>query len=98
MQRVLDDWRTAPIEAPLRAMLGFLEKLTLAPDSLTAADVQPLRGARLSDAAIEEAIHVCTIFNVYVRLADALGFEIPDDKSFATGARMLLKRGYGRGP
>jgi uncharacterized peroxidase-related enzyme len=98
VQAVLDDWRSAPVEPPLRAMLGFLEKLTLTPDAVTAADVQPLRAAGLSDAAVEEAIHVSAIFNVYDRLADAFAFDIPDEKGFAMSATMLLKRGYGMGP
>ena len=75
-------------------MLGFLEKMTLAPESLSAADVQPLRVAGLSDAAIEDAIHVCALFNVYDRLADSFKFEVPDDAGFAMSATMLLKRGY----
>jgi len=90
----LADWRLAPLDARVKAMLGFLEKMTLAPESLSAADVQPLRAAGLSDAAIEDAIHVCALFNVYDRLADSFKFEVPDDAGFAMSATMLLKRGY----
>lgn len=75
-------------------MLGFLEKLTLTPDGMSPNDIKPLRDADLSDAAIEDAIHVCTIFNVYDRLADAFEFRIPDAKDFQKGATVLLKRGY----
>lgn len=78
----------------LRAALGFLEKLTLEADRVTAADVAPLRAAGLSDAAIEDAIHVCALFNIYDRVADTLKFDVPGRKSFAQGADMLLKRGY----
>jgi uncharacterized peroxidase-related enzyme len=91
---VLDDWRTAPVDARTRATLGFLEKLTLRPDEVTAADVAPLRAQGLTDAAIEDAIHVCALFNVYDRLADSFEFEIPDKKGFALSASSLLKRGY----
>jgi len=91
---VLKDWRSAPVTPKLRAMLAFLEKLTLAPDGVDAADVQPLRDAGLSDAAIEDAIHVCVLFNVYDRLADSFEFDIPDATGFAQSARMLLTRGY----
>ena len=56
-------------------MLGFLEKLTLSPDQLGAADLEPLRAAGLSDEAIEDAIHVCAQFNIYTRLADSLQFR-----------------------
>src|SRR5712672_3004696 len=65
VEAVLADWRTAPIEPKLRAMLGFLEKLTLEPAEVGPADVVPLRAAGLSDAAIEDAIHACVLFNVY---------------------------------
>ena len=72
----------------------FVEKLTLDPLSASPADVEPLRSAGLSDEAIEEAIHVCALFNMYDRIADALGFEVPDAEAFEFGAAMLLKRGY----
>lgn len=75
-------------------MLGFIEKLTLNPDAMSAADIQPLRAAALSDAAIEDAIHVCTLFSVYDRLADSFKFDIPDAKGFEQSARTLLGRGY----
>jgi uncharacterized peroxidase-related enzyme len=94
VEAVLDDWRTARVDARTRATLGFLEKLTLRPDEVTAADVGPLRAQGLTDAAIEDAIHVCALFNIYDRLADSLEFDIPDKKGFAQGASMLLKRGY----
>jgi alkylhydroperoxidase family enzyme len=91
---VLDDWRSAPIAEPLRVMLGFLAKLTLEPAAVTAGDVVPLRARGLSDAAIEDAIHVAVLFNVYDRMADTLGFDVPGPESFAHGAKVLLTRGY----
>lgn len=94
VRAALTEWRTAPVEPKVRAALGFLEKLVLDPDRLSAADVAPLRAAGISDAAIEDAIHVCAIFSVYVRLADAFEFEIPDAREFDISARMTLKRGY----
>ncbi|MEJ2501945.1 MAG: hypothetical protein P8177_01295 [Gemmatimonadota bacterium] len=75
-------------------MLGFLEKLTLDPEAVTAEDVEPLRAAGLSDEAITDAIHVSTLFAVYTRLADTFEFDIPDSAGFAQGAVSLLKRGY----
>lgn len=94
VQAVLDDWRKAPVESKLRSALAFLEKLTLDPASVTATDITPMRAQGLSDAAIEDAIHVCTLFNIYDRLADSFEFDIPDESAFATSASMLLKRGY----
>jgi alkylhydroperoxidase family enzyme len=94
VQATLENWRTAPIDARTRAMLGFIEKLTLNPDAVSAGDIQPLRAERLSDAAIEDAIHVCTLFSVYDRLADSFEFDIPDASGFEKSARTLLDRGY----
>ena len=91
---VLANWRTAPVNEPLRAMLGFLERLTLEPQAVTTADIAPLRAVGLSNEAIEDAIHVCALFNMYDRVADALGFAVPDAKGFAVSAKMLLTRGY----
>jgi len=75
-------------------MLGFLEKLTLQPNDVSPADVAPLRAAGLSDAAIEDAINVCALFNIYDRLADALGWYLPDRGGYAAGAQNLIRRGY----
>ena len=94
LQAVLADWRTAPIDPKLRATLGFLEKLTLTPAEVRPADLAPLRGAGVTDEAIEDAIQVCALFSVYNRLADALGFYVPTGDGHAALARFVLKRGY----
>ena len=91
-QAVLDDWGTAPIEPKLRATLGFLEKLTLAPADLQPDDAAAVRAAGVSDQALTDAIYVCALFNLIDRVADALGFDVPT--SFAAGAAGQLKRGY----
>jgi uncharacterized peroxidase-related enzyme len=94
VKAVLDDWRTAPVEPKVRAMLAFLEKLTLTPDQVAADDARALRTAGLSEAAIEDAIHACVLFSVYDRLADAFEFHIPDRVGFTKSATSLLVRGY----
>ena len=94
MKAVLDDWRSAPIDAKLRAQLEFLEKLTLRPDEVRPRDVEPLRAAGLSDTAIEDAIQVCALFNIYDRMADSLGWYLPDADGYAASAQNLMRRGY----
>ena len=94
VQAVLADYRAAPIPEKLRAMLAFLEKLTLHPDEIGPDDVAPLRAAGLSDEEIEDAIHVCALFNLINRVADSLGFELADAKGYQISARMLLTKGY----
>ena len=94
MRAVVDDWHTAPLDAKLRATVGFLEKLTLRPNDVRPADIAPLRAAGLSDEAIEDAIHVCVLFNIYDRMADALGWWLPDQAGYDASGRNLMKRGY----
>lgn len=94
VKAVIADWRTAPVDGRLRAVFPFLEKLTLDPQSVTPADVAPLRAAGLEDGAIEDAIHVCALFNMFDRVADALGFGIPEAAGVPRIVRTMLKVGY----
>ncbi len=91
---MLDDWRTAPIDEKLRTTLGFLEKLTLTPGVIVQDDVTPMRAAGVSDQAIEDAIYVCTYFNIIDRVADSLDFEVLSAETFAQRAGNFLKEGY----
>ena len=78
----------------LRATLGFLEKLTLRPDEVTRADADAVRAAGVSEDALVDAIHICALFSMIVRLADALGWEIPSFESFFERADAMLAGGY----
>jgi uncharacterized peroxidase-related enzyme len=94
VRAILEDYRTAPINARLRAALAFLEKLTLTPWEVVPRDIEPLRAAGLSDRAIEEAIHVCTVFSIIDRIADALAFEVPSPEESARVGFILKTFGY----
>jgi alkylhydroperoxidase family enzyme len=91
---VLADYKTAPISEKLRAMLGLLEKFTLAPDSLTVRDIQMVLDAGVTREAIVDAFYVAFLFNTYDRLADTLGWELPADRYYPKAGQFLLKRGY----
>jgi alkylhydroperoxidase family enzyme len=88
------DWRTAPIAPKLRATLGFLEKLTLDPAAVTRADADAVRAAGASDDALVDAIHVCALFSMIVRLADSLGWDVPSFDEFSARADAMLASGY----
>jgi hypothetical protein len=77
-------------------MLGYLERLTLAPAELGPADLAPLRAAGLSQAAIVEAVSVAALFNIIDRVADALDFHVPPPEAWAARAPIMLAMGYGR--
>jgi alkylhydroperoxidase family enzyme len=83
------DWRTAPVGEPLRATLGFLEKLTLRPDELRAEDAQAVLDAGVGEDAFVDAIHVAALFTMIVRLADSFDWRVPSDEQLArAGARL----------
>ena len=93
-QAVIDDYTTAPIDEKLRAALGLLRKMTLEPDALGADDVRPLLALGISRQAVMDALYVSFLFNVYDRLADTLGWDVPSAAAFDAGAKNLLSRGY----
>jgi alkylhydroperoxidase family enzyme len=82
------------VDEPLRATLGFLEKLTLRPGELRPEDAAAVRAAGLSDEALVDAIHVAALFNMIVRLADSLGWDVPEFSDFHARADAMLAGGY----
>ena len=91
---MVDDWRTAPLRPELKAMLGFLEKLTLGPDELTPADADEVRAAGVSDQALRDAVTICALFNMIARLADSFGWDVPEWGALYARAPAMLDGGY----
>jgi hypothetical protein len=50
----------------------------------------------VSKGAIRDALEVAFLFNIYDRLADSMGWDVPSRSSgfYQTGAKRLLGRGY----
>ena len=94
MQPVLDDYRTAPIDEKLRAMLGLLETFTLHPEQLSASGIRAVLATGVTREAVREAFYVAFLFNTYDRLADTLGWELPEQGYYAKAGQFLLKKGY----
>jgi alkylhydroperoxidase family enzyme len=88
------DWRTAPVDEHVRATLGFLEKLTLDPGDLRRADADAVRDAGVGTDALIDAIHIGALFNMIVRMADSLGFEVPPADALAARAEWRLNNSY----
>ncbi len=78
----------------MRAALGFLEKMTLHHDDLVPADADAVRAAGVSDEALVDAIHVGALFNMIVRMADSLGFEVPPAEALLARAEWRLNSSY----
>jgi alkylhydroperoxidase family enzyme len=78
----------------LRATLGFIEKMTLNHEELTRADAEAVLSAGVSREALVDAIHVAALFNMIVRLADSLGWDVPAFEEFHARADAMLSGGY----
>jgi alkylhydroperoxidase family enzyme len=96
VQQVLDDDSTAPIDAKLRATLRLLRKMTLDHRNLGVEDVRAVLAAGVSREAINDALEVAFLFNIYDRLADSMGWHVPAPASgyYQVVARRLIERGY----
>jgi alkylhydroperoxidase family enzyme len=91
---VVADWQTAPLRQELAATLVFLEKLALRPEELEPADAAAVRAAGVSDGALRDAVTVCALFSMIVRLADSFGWDVPDWESLKLRAPAMLEGGY----
>jgi alkylhydroperoxidase family enzyme len=96
-QAVVDDWRTAPLRPELAATLVFLEKLTLRPDELEPADAEAVYAAGVSPEALRTAAEISALFNMIVRLADSLGWDVPPWEALRARAPAMLEGGYALG-
>jgi hypothetical protein len=48
----------------------------------------------VSRDALEDAVAVCALFSMIVRLADSLAFEVPPYEAFLARADTMLSTGY----
>lgn len=76
MQAIAQDWKTAVLADPDRALCAYAEKLTRAPDQMVAADIEQLRQHGFDDRAIHDATQVISYFNYINRIADALDVDL----------------------
>ena len=53
-----------------------------------------MRDAGVSDDALRDAIVVCALFSMIVRLADALRWDVPSPDRLAQRAPAMLEGGY----
>jgi uncharacterized peroxidase-related enzyme len=87
--------RPAPeVSDKARAILPFLEKLTVAPDTVVADDLRDAREAGVSEQAIADAIYVVMLFSTMNRMVDAIGCEPMGPDQVEKCAKMLLDKGY----
>jgi hypothetical protein len=53
-----------------------------------------VRAAGVSEQALRDAATVCSLFNMIVRLADSLGWDVPEWERLQARAPAMLEGGY----
>lgn len=61
-------------------MLEFAEFLTVDPAIVKNENIQVLRDEGWSDEDIVDMVHITSLFNYLVRVADGLGIELPPER------------------
>ena len=74
-EALVTNWRVADVDARVRAMLGFAEKITLASATIEEADRDALRDEGLSDRDIWDLANVAAFFNMSNRVASATAMQ-----------------------
>jgi hypothetical protein len=75
-------------------MLGLLETFTLSPDRLSVIDVRSTIAKGVTREEIRDAFYVAFLFNTFDRLADTLGWELPEKGYYLKAGQRLLTHGY----
>ncbi|MGH2450412.1 MAG: carboxymuconolactone decarboxylase family protein [Candidatus Limnocylindria bacterium] len=73
------DIEHAPLDGKDRAMLRYVKKLTLRPGEVEREDVEALRTAGFSDAAIGDVAINAALFAFMNRVVDGLGGQLEGD-------------------
>jgi hypothetical protein len=94
VQSVLDDYRTAPISEPERALFAFIAKMVEDSTTIGQADVDALCAAGWSEEAIYDAISVCALFQFYNNWIDAAGVRDMPAFAYEASGKRLATMGY----
>lgn len=94
MQAVLDDYRTAPLDAKHRALFAFIDKVNAQSNQIRQGDVDAAKAAGWSDEAIYDAITVCALFRFYNAWIDATGVHDMPAAAYEMSGKRLATQGY----
>jgi uncharacterized peroxidase-related enzyme len=94
VEAVVADYRSTPLQDSEKKLLAYLEKLTLAPATTSAGDVQQLRDIGWSDEAIYDAVTVCAMFNFYNRWVEGSGVQDMPQEGYEASGERIARQGY----
>ncbi|MCH8826502.1 MAG: hypothetical protein IIB16_06050 [Chloroflexi bacterium] len=75
-----ENYRDAGLTVKQVAMLEFADFLTVTPSRVSQAHVDSLRDSGWSDEDVVDIVHITSLFNYLVRVADGLGVELPPNR------------------
>jgi uncharacterized peroxidase-related enzyme len=93
LSALVTDPGSAPVSARIRAIIGYVRKLTLEPARVTEADASAVFASGWDDQALHDVIMVCALFNYMNRVVDGLGIQTSPEYLQMSGRR-LHDRGY----
>ncbi len=79
MDALLENPETAPLDEPTQALVRYAETLTRHPSKTGPEDIERLRSAGFSDAAIHDAAQTIGYFNYINRIAEGLGVDLEEE-------------------
>ncbi len=85
--------RNEHVDLRMQPVLEFVQKLTVSPNKMTRADVDPIFAAGWDDRAVHDAAAICALFNLMNRLVNGLGIEAPE-AYMKLAAQRLAASGY----
>lgn len=86
----------SPLDERHKALFRFVDRVNHGSHTLSAADLDAVRGAGWTDEALYFAITVCALFNFYNRWVDAAGVHALSDEAHRQGGRRSAVHGYVR--
>lgn len=75
VEGIKQNYTQLDLPAAERAMLDYAVKLTVAPSSVGAKDIQTLRAQGFDDRDILDIVYVICLYNFNDRMADAMGIS-----------------------
>jgi uncharacterized peroxidase-related enzyme len=90
---LLDNVDTAPVDARMKSVLGYVGKLPLTPGRMIPGDAEAVFQAGWDERALHDAVSVCALFNLMNRLVDGLGIQAGEEY-FKLAAERLAHHGY----
>jgi alkylhydroperoxidase family enzyme len=94
VEAVLQDYRTAPIDAREKALFAFIDKMNRNSSVLRKEDLDEAKDAGWSDEALYDAITVCALFNFYNKWIDASGVSDMPAAAYDASGQRLATVGY----